>query len=240
MVAQSLRDMIINGELLPGSQLPNELDLAEQLGVSRTTLRVALNLLENQGFLYKRHGVGTFVQERPLLVNNLSLNFGVTELLQSLGYEPGCSHLEITAQKSTAQQSNLLSIGKGEEVVAVKRVRTANGEPIIYSEDFFPVTLLERLGPNGNLDALRKLIEEHMSMYTLLEGFMGLHLAHGIATLEPRVADERLMSILELTEHCPVLLLIQQVDYNDENEPVIMTDEYHSAGAFRFSVFRQR
>ncbi|HUS17408.1 MAG TPA: GntR family transcriptional regulator, partial [Chloroflexia bacterium] len=85
---QQIRQAIVQGTFRPGSQLPGEMELGTMLGVSRTVVREALRILEEDGLITRRHGVGTFVRKRPIL-NNLSFNFGTTEMIESAGMVSG-------------------------------------------------------------------------------------------------------------------------------------------------------
>src|SRR6476620_9200253 len=100
-VQQELRSAITNGTYRPGSQLPTEAELCEMLGVSRTVVREALRGLEDDGLVVRRHGVGTFVRNHPI-IKNLNFNFGITEMIESAGLQAGTSHLAI--QKENADQ----------------------------------------------------------------------------------------------------------------------------------------
>src|SRR5678810_1320716 len=84
---QELRQAITGGTFRPGSQLPTEAELCEMLGVSRTVVREALRVLEDDGLVARRHGVGTFVRNHPIL-KNLNFHFGITEMIESAGLKP--------------------------------------------------------------------------------------------------------------------------------------------------------
>src|SRR5215212_3877080 len=129
---QELRQAITGGTFLPGSQLPTEAELCQLLGVSRTVVREALRVLEEDGLVARRHGVGTFVRDRPIL-KNLNFNFGITEMIESAGLTPGTSHLEIQAETADQVQAEQLRVPLGTPLVTVERVRTANGRPVVYS-----------------------------------------------------------------------------------------------------------
>src|SRR5687767_4858304 len=88
-VRHELVKRIDGGEWRPSQRLPSEPDLASSLGVSRATLRDALRSLEEDGFVTRIQGAGTFVTYRPRLRNNLDANFGVSELIRAMGMRPG-------------------------------------------------------------------------------------------------------------------------------------------------------
>ena len=88
-LAEALRTRILAGEWEPGARLPSEPELARLQLVSRSSMRAAITLLEEEGFVSRRHGSGTYVTHRPALTNDLGRNFGVTSLIAGIGLEPG-------------------------------------------------------------------------------------------------------------------------------------------------------
>src|SRR5262245_2381152 len=100
---QELRQAIARGTFRPGSQLPTEAELCQMLGVSRTVVREALRVLEEDGLLARRHGVGTFVRDHPIL-KNLNFNFGITEMIESAGLTAGTSYLLFSPKLRTKRR----------------------------------------------------------------------------------------------------------------------------------------
>src|SRR5205085_9684025 len=88
-IAERLRELLLSGEYMAGARLPSEPALARSLGVSRSSLRAAIAVLEADGLLHRLHGSGTYVTNRPQLRNDLSKNFGVAEMIAATGPEPG-------------------------------------------------------------------------------------------------------------------------------------------------------
>jgi len=97
---KALQDAIKQGKFLPGSQMPPEMELLQMLGISRTTLREALRILEEQRLIRKRRGLGTFVLERTI-VKDMSQNFGITEMISQAGYTPGTRDFKISVEKTS-------------------------------------------------------------------------------------------------------------------------------------------
>src|SRR5215218_10009664 len=123
---QELRQAITGGTFRPGSQLPTEAELCEMLGVSRTVVREALRVLEDDGLVSRRHGVGTFVRNRPIL-KNLNFNFGVTEMIESAGLKSGTSHLALQKEVADQEKAEQLRVKLGTPLLTVEHIRTANG-----------------------------------------------------------------------------------------------------------------
>ncbi len=228
-VKDQLRRAILSGAYPSGSRLPSEKELVEMLGISRSTLRECLHTLEEQGLIARRHGVGTFVCPRPIL-KNLSLNYGITEMIRSTGLAPGTVLLNVLNQPADAETADLLQLAAGDPVVAIERVRTAGGQRVVYSRDLLPASLVERCQ-----DSLQSL--GNSSLYKFLLQELGISIHHGIAKISPINAHSDLASRLGVQKGSP-LLYIRQVDYIGDNHPVLLSHEYQLADAFEVTVYR--
>src|SRR5918992_2767518 len=98
------------GEWRPSERLPSEPDLAASLGVSRATLRDALRSLEEDGFVTRVQGAGTFVTYRPRLRNNLDVNFGVSDLIRSMGARPGSREVRVFQKSASKEEAEALDL----------------------------------------------------------------------------------------------------------------------------------
>jgi GntR family transcriptional regulator len=229
--------MIMEGELPPETQLPNEPELSALLSVSRTTVRSALAILEQAGFIQRRWGVGTFVAKDPPTYNNLSLNSGVTQLIRSSGAEPGCAELLLATRPASERVSTQLSIELGAPVLVIERVRLANDQRSVFTVDFLPLSLFNDLGDKFPLLEIEEFIEKNQSMYEFLRQHLSLEVHHGIAWIRPLSAEQYLADKLQIPGGSSVLH-IEQVDFGLNGEPVALSDEYYVADAFRFYIYR--
>ena len=238
LVVEQIRKMIQVGELSYGSQLPSEPDLASSLRVSRSTLRAALSYLENEGSIIRRRGVGTFVADRPPLTNNLNINWGVTQIIQSTGATPGIAEMNIDIQSASQRMVEHLKVQPGNPILRVERVRTADLKPVSISIDHMPIERLKSLGRAENyLERFRTFLEERQSIYRFFKEVLLLEMGYATAWLTPMVADADMAKKLEISPQSPILR-IEQVDYDVEGNPLLLTDEYFAANAFIFSVHR--
>jgi GntR family transcriptional regulator len=227
---QELRQAIINGSFRPGSQLPTEAELCEVLGVSRTVVREALRVLEEEGLVARRHGIGTFVRNHAIL-KNLNFNFGITEMIESSGRKSGTSHLEIIKEVADNEKAENLRVDIGTPLITIERVRTADGHPVVYSLDTLPEALLQRAGFDPQL-----LLSE--SIYSLLRSSSGQVIDYGIARLLPVAAPRHVAEKLQLPPNALTLYIVQ-TDYNSGDEPLVYSCEYHLPDAFDFVVWRR-
>src|SRR3972149_2472764 len=212
-VTEVLRKMIMEGELPPETQLPNEPELSAHLNVSRTTVRSALAILEQAGFIQRRWGVGTFVSKDPPTYNNLSLNSGVTQLIRSSGAEPGCAELLLATRPASERVSTQLSIELGTPILVIERVRLANDQRAVFTVDFLPLSLFHLSGGDIPLTELEQYIQEQQSVYGFLRQCLSLEIHHGIAWIRPVSAEQYIADKLQIRVGSNILY-IEQVDFD--------------------------
>lgn len=227
---QELRQAILGGTFRPGSQLPTEAELCAMLGVSRTVVREALRVLEDEGLVTRRHGVGTFVRNHPIL-KNLNFNFGITEMIESAGLKAGTSHLALQNERADAERAEQLRVELGTPLLTVERVRTADGRPVVYSLDTFTESLIQKAGFDPHI-----LLTE--SIYNILQTSLGQVIDNGIARLLPVAAPRTVAEKLMLSPGALTLYIVQ-TDYTSGDEPVVYSREYHLPDAFDFMVWRR-
>jgi GntR family transcriptional regulator len=225
-LAEELRSRIRAGEWEPGDRLPSEPELARLRFVSRSSMRAAITMLEEEGYVSRRHGSGTYVTHRPVLTNDLGRNFGVSSLIAGIGLEPGTVEETATAAPAPAYVADALAVAPGEPVSTFRRVRTASGRRVVDSTDW---CRLEHLGPDELAPA--------GSVYAALAD-RGLAVSNGVATLLPANADGEVARRLDVLRGT-LLLTIDQVDSTVDGLPVLVSREHHVADAFTFSVLRR-
>lgn len=227
---QALQDAIKQGKFPAGSQLPPEMELLQMLGISRTTLREALRILEEQRLIRKRRGLGTFVLERAIL-KDMSQNFGITEMISQAGYSPGTRDFNIRMESASAAFADKLEIPASSPVVLIERVRTASQTPVVWTRDIMPQ---DRLG--GWMPTIKELNQK--SIYECLEQYANIRIASGIASFSPVQANREIAEKLDI-ERNDLLLLIDQVDLDQAQRPVLYSIEYHLTDKFNFIVHRK-
>ncbi|MEW6635485.1 MAG: GntR family transcriptional regulator [Actinomycetota bacterium] len=229
IVRDELRQSILTEVYSPGDKLPSETELADKYNVSRVTLREAVRGLVEEGYLSRQHGLGTYVTEKPRLRNNLDVNFGVTQLIQSMGMRPGNRDVHILEEEASERVRRALALGAGQAVARIERIRTADDEPIVYSTEFIPISLLD-----GDIGGLRNLSG---SLYRFL-GDLGYRVHHGVVTIEPVVATKVMARKLNVEPGKP-LLHFAQVDYGEEGRPYLFSLEWYRSELLQVTVYRR-
>jgi GntR family transcriptional regulator len=205
-----LADAIAAGRLNPGDRLPTEHDLAARLGVSRMTLRHALSELALRGLVMKAvgRGGGTFVAE-PKLEQDLTTLAGLSEQLRRHGKVAGARVLAATQIPASPTAAAALLLAEGDPVHDVRRIRLADGAPIVIEHSQFPAGLFPDL-LDCRLDG---------SLYDLLADRYGKRPYRARESLEPVVAGVREAEALEVDEGAP-LMLVERTAYAQSGEPL--------------------
>lgn len=226
----ALADAIRGNRFPPGSQLPSELELMQMLGVSRTTLREALRTLEEQGSIIRRRGLGTFVSQRSI-VKDLSINFGITEMIRQAGFTPKTIQCDVHREAASAKVAGHLEIAEGAPVFIVRRLRLANDTPIVWSDERLPAAILDDRPPDE--DELK-----NESLYDYLEKHHGIRIYQGTAVLRPIPAPKEVAEKLQVPRNSTILL-ISQTDSDEARRPIIFSEEYHLSDKITFLIHRK-
>jgi GntR family transcriptional regulator len=160
-IERNLRDLIINGLLQTGQMMPSEWDLAALYGVSRLTVRKALEALVRQNWLERKHGVGTFVRQ-PTIASIADSKLSFTEQMRAIGRKPSSRLIGYRVIPATAKIASAIHIQEGESIFEITRVRLADDIPILLetsclSQERFPSLELRAWSAN---DSLYKILSE--------------------------------------------------------------------------------
>jgi DNA-binding GntR family transcriptional regulator len=225
-LAQELRARIRAGEWRPGERIPSEPELARAKTVSRSSMRAAITMLEEEGFVSRRHGSGTYVTHRPALPNELGRNFGVSQLIASEGLSPGTEEESWGTEPAPGPVAEALGVPAGTPLSVLRRVRTADGRRVVDVTDWCRT---EHLAPED--------LPEVGSIYAALAE-RGLTVDYGVAHLTPRNASGEVAERLDVPSGT-LLLTIDQVDRSVEGVAVLVSREHHLADAFTFTLLRR-
>jgi GntR family transcriptional regulator len=158
-----LQKKIQSGEYAEGSLIPSERELGDSLGISRMTVRQALNQLVTEGLLYREKGRGTFVATKKLEQRN---NMSFSDTVRKKGMTPSTRVLEFTRIKEAFDIKTLLELEEQDEIHVIKRVRYANEQPVAIEEVFIPVEFCPGLEKHDLTSSLYRLLREEYS-YTI-------------------------------------------------------------------------
>ncbi|HXH95796.1 MAG TPA: GntR family transcriptional regulator [Gaiellaceae bacterium] len=177
-----------------GTALPSERQLSADLGVSRLTVRAALDDLAREGYLVRRRGSGTYVQQ-PKISQHLTMT-SFSEDMRRRGMTPSSRTLSLTRQLAGARLGRFLNVSPGEEIVVVRRLRLADGVSMAIETLHIPAAIVPGVAPK----------ELEGSFYDLLRTKYGIEIASGTQAIEPTVTNEEESAALGVPLHSPAFL----------------------------------
>lgn len=221
-IAEGIREAIESGAIRSGQRLENEYRLSELLGVSRPTVRQAIQQLVQQGLLHRQRGVGTIVASRkiprPVALTSLY------DDLSASGRKPQTTVLAVEVCKPDPEVAKELGLGNDEQTVFVERLRFADGEPLAWMTNYLPMGLIGRAITRAEL--------EQSGLYEVLRQ-RGIRLAIAEQVIGARKATAREASLLHV-QRGATLITMTRVAYDGLGHAI----EYgrHAYIADRYSV----
>lgn len=229
-VYRVVAEQIAQGELSPGSRLPSERSLCDQLHVSRTTVRRALAALSEDGLVESAPGRGTFVTGGPLIepANGL-LSF--SELGRRRGLEPTARVLERRVRAATYDEAEQFRIAPGAEIFELSRLRMLDGSPVALDDARVP------------LGRAPQLLDADFASASLFDCFesAGCTPVRADYSVEATAADDRAARLLEMVVGGPVLLAAT-TSFDRQGRLVELAHTYYRGDRYRFqsSLVRRR
>jgi GntR family transcriptional regulator len=178
-----------------GDAIPSERQLGIDLGVSRLTVRAALDELVREGYLVRRRGAGTFVAE-PKVAKGIDVS-SFSDDMRRRGLVPASRTLDLRAVPAGARLGRMLHVSPAEPVLSIKRLRLADGEPMAIEL----LNVRASLVPGLTGDDL-----EQSSFYDLLASRYQVEIIAGTQTVEPTVTNDEESTVLGVPLHSPALL----------------------------------
>lgn len=200
-VEATLKEMIDDTIFSLGDQIPSERELSEQLGVSRMTVRRAVQNLTDHGLLERRSTSGTYVRQPQVLRGmGKEKTMGLTQLLQQEGVVAGSKLLSFEISRAPLKVAEKLNIRLGAQVVVLRRLRLANGEPFCVETSYIPFDMVPGL-------CAKDFSTPEASLYSLMQERYNIKLDRNDETLKISFATQEEAEQLEIHSGDPVILL---------------------------------
>ena len=229
-VRESFIDFVSGNKYKIGDRLPSEYELAKRLRVSRVTLREAIRQLREDGFIYSRRGSGTYVSGNvKQMAGTLDVNNGLTATITQAGFKPGVADYQTELIHASRYLADKLGVKKDTGIVLLKRVRTANEKPVVYSLDY--------LGPRVAA-VLLSIDRKIVSLFETIER-SGIAIGNSFAELSPENCTKELAQKLSYKAGAPILAL-KQVLVDQKGSPLFYGEDYFRPDCFVFSINRKR
>lgn len=225
---KDLAKIIANTEA--GTRLPSEPALAQQLGVSRATLREAMRTFETQGMLYRRQGSGTYVlHPAQVIESGLEVLESIETLAKRIGFQVSMGESKIESRSANEEEAEALGINIGAPVVSIKRVIVTDGYPVAYLIDVLPEGILSQ-----------EVIEDEFSgsVLDMLIKYCENELGSSRCEINAVNASPQIAKLMGI-QRGDVLLRFTSYLYTRNQKIIDYSFSYFLPGYFRFHVIRR-
>jgi len=219
------------------NKLPTEEQFSTMLGVSRITIRTALNDLANDGIIFRRQGKGTFINPQAV---SMKVSFNPVALFNDMitqcGYTPAVKLLKTDRKQADEDTAKLLDVPEGSDVVVARKIFFADKHPCAFCEDVFAVSILK-----NEADLL--LMNEYEN--SLFEFFYE-RCDHKITWDRTEILTvtnhdrEDLSDLFQCDGQIKSFLLLECINFNSNDQPVVYAKEYIDTNFIRFNSIRQK
>lgn len=225
-VKKQLEDMIKNGIFNEGDKLPSEPVLAKQFGVSRSTLRESIKLLQRQGILVSKNGDGTYVNKNTGMISS-SMN-----ILQSTANIIKNSGLTVSQSNMIVYKKDMLDEWKDklrcdEEAVIIERIRKSKEKNLTYTFNIIPKSIAENYFNEGISGSLLQFLDEK------------LNIKISYALSEILIPDENeIFDAKAINKLGDKTLLLKQLHFDENDKPIFYSYDYMNNEHIKFFLKR--
>jgi GntR family transcriptional regulator len=235
-VEQILTERIKEGLYSPRDKIPTEDQFATEFQVSRATVRAAFNAMTANRMIVRRHGVGTFVSQAAKLNNPLDQSTDFLELISSSGFEADFKEVLSRMIKPDRVVREKLNLEENQPTFEVHKVFSANGHPVIYSQNYIPGWVFKD-----------RMTEEQITKPGATEPFLGFFKDVCYCEIQYYLSDvmigmpadyPHITSPMKVDQNMPILV-IDETGFDDQERPVNYAIEYLPGNRMQFSLIRK-
>ncbi len=228
-ISNRLREAILEKEYAPDQKLPSEHALSRQFETSRITVRHALETLVNEGLIYKKQGLGSFVRSREVSEPLIHLHDFMEEIARA-GYKATSKVLSFKRTKPPRDITDILGLKPDSAVVQMDRVRMGDGQPLAFDRTWFPLQY-------GKLLITKDL--EHKTIYKILEEEFGIPILSGRYQIKAANAGKDLAQHLDVAPNT-ALLLVDRISCTSGQKKVYYQQRYIRPDKMAYQLFLER
>ncbi|GAA0292618.1 GntR family transcriptional regulator [Gracilibacillus halotolerans] len=225
---EQIKKKIESGEYSPGDSIPSEREYAEELGISRMTVRQAITNLVNEQYLHRIKGKGTFIAEQKLEQKLTGLT-SFTEDMLARGMTPSNKliHFEIIPAKESLAKE--LDIREHSPIYEITRVRLAENVPMALEKTYISANLIKGL--------TEKIVQA--SLYQYIEEELDLKIGKASQVIEASLANKEEIELLDIDKHSPILLM-KRITHLEDGNPFEIVKSSYRADRYKFMIDLER
>jgi GntR family transcriptional regulator len=229
IIAEEIKKKIAQGIYRQKQQLPAEVELARDLGISRATLREALSMLDRQGYVTRIHGVGSFVAKPEKQIDSsLDKLESMMELIRRSGYEATMKVLTTTRKVLDQESCTVLEIPEGSRGIEFTTLYSANKIPFVYTREIIAESLVPDVHPVSRSDS--------EDLADFIAKNTGKAPVATLTHLKGILPTKDLIEILMIDAHSPIIRQRFTL-FNKQKKPVGCGQDYFNSSWFEFSIY---
>jgi len=226
---QILIEMLDNRELEEDEKLPTEKELCERFNISRVTVRQALQELENEDYIYKIQGKGTFVSPKRLQQDLLKF-YSFTNEMKKIGKTPSTKVLDFKIVEPDKKISDILKVNKGEQVYKFVRLRLSDNVPMMLETSYIPYNMFPGIS--------KKSLEEN-PLYSILIDEYNTEFSKAEESFRATLLSEEEAEILNYVEGGSAILL-ERYTYDNNSKIIEYTKSVSRGDKFIYHVVLEK
>jgi len=220
----------LRAERFEDNRLPGELAIADELGISRGTVRQALAMLEQEGVISRHQGSGTYINPHVLEINaRVDVAYEFTELIEAAGFHPTIESVGHSLEPAAAPQAAKLKVDLDSPLLVIRKLFRADGDPAIYVVEHIPQSLiLEEYTPQ----------ELKQPIFQFLSRCCQQDADYILSEIIPTLADDTLAGMLGVLPHT-ALQQFDEVFYSAAHAPLCLATVFFRSSFIRFHTMRK-
>jgi GntR family transcriptional regulator len=226
----ALKQLLSDGVFVPGDWLPPEDALAEQMGISRSTLREAVSNLETEGLVVRRQGIGTYVARRPEaeVLGGLERMVSLRALAQAAGSQAEVVEREFGVEPANVECATMLQVEANIPLYHLRTTWEISNQRAAYLDTYMDSRLADQNALLSSDLTLLEYLLEHSSMVP----------SHAYSVVNSVAAPLDVAERLQVPDKSPLLLLVE-VFYFDASRPVVLASNYFATSRFTYHIVRR-
>lgn len=222
-LSQLLKDKILSGELAPKQKIPSEPELCSQYGISRMTVRLALEELRKDGYIYRMQGKGTFIS-LPKIEQRLSSFYSFTDDIEKMGYKISKDIIHWGKKKAGKGLSAKLMISPDDGIFVIERILYCNEHPFAVETSHIPVR---------HCASLTKELVAEKGLYRSLNSF-GIYPNNATETFEAVILDSKHKTLLKTADIAPGFF-VKRISFSSDM-PIEYCEGYVNGESVKYNI----
>ncbi len=224
-LAERVRQLIISGKYLPGHKLRTEKELGDQLGLSRVTVRNGLALLEREGWIVKRHGLGSFV--RNPIEQDLTQVQTTPDVFRATGVQADVRLTRFGPVVAPSAVTRALGRAPNQPLLVIEKLYVDEESPIALVRCFLPLEV------KAEMELIRS--QPRVTTMDIWERKLGVKIKGGQHRIRAESADEKVAATLGLEPGSAVLVL-ERTTYAQDGRALDFVSSIYNANRYGFSI----